>query len=214
MADAVQVLRIRCGTGNCFLVSCGREAVLVDTGTAPFREKVLAACRGVSLRLILLTHGHIDHVQNAAFLAQKLEVPIAMHRDDLPLVENNLAQPLFPQGIFGRVLLAVSLRAMQGIIPSFSPTVLLREGDGLEEYGIPARVLELPGHTLGSIGLDVEGTHLLVGDALMHWAVPGCPAIYHDRDKMRESARRLAGLGERQVHFGHGNSCRNRAWIK
>lgn len=214
MGKAVQVLPIRCGTGNCFLISCGEAAVLVDTGTAPFREKVLAACRRVSPRLIVLTHGHIDHVQNAAFLAGELGVPVAMHPDDLPLLENNLAQPLSSRGLFGKVLLAASLSAMREPVPAFSPAVLLREGDGLEEYGIPARVLELPGHTLGSVGLDVDGRHLLVGDALMHWTVPGCPPIYHDRERMLASARKLSGLGERQVYFGHGASCRNRVWVK
>ena len=64
------IQQIRCGSVNCFLVQSGRAAILVDTGRAAYREKVLRACRAreeVSVRLIVLTHGHIDHVQNAAF---------------------------------------------------------------------------------------------------------------------------------------------------
>ena len=39
--------------------------------------------------------------------------------------------------------------------------------DSLESYGVMASVLELPGHTEGSIALDVEGKSIIVGDALM-----------------------------------------------
>lgn len=215
MGETVTVRRIRCGTGNCFAVSCGSSAVLVDTGTAPFHDKLLTVCRSLPVRLIVLTHGHLDHVQNAASLSQALGVPIAMHEADLPLIADNLSQPLSSRGAWGKVLRSISVSAMkQDTIPPFSPSVLLREGDSLEEYGIPARVLELPGHTLGSIGLDVAESHLLVGDALMHWLTPACPAIYYNRAQMLQSAGRLSALGERQVHFGHGGSCRNRAWVK
>ena len=50
-------------------------------------------------------------------------------------------------------------------IEVFVPEVLLKDGDGLEEFGVEARVLELPGHTAGPIGLDVSGKAVLVGPA-------------------------------------------------
>ena len=38
------------------------------------------------MRLLILTHGHIDHAQNAAFLSKELNIPIAMHKDDVDLI--------------------------------------------------------------------------------------------------------------------------------
>ena len=59
------VKRIACGNVNCFLIQDGDDAVLVDTGTLAFRDKVDKECEGVNLSLIVLTHGHVDHCQNA-----------------------------------------------------------------------------------------------------------------------------------------------------
>ena len=63
------IQRICCGNVNCYIVADGKTAVLVDTGREKFRQKVLDACQEFDMRLLVLTHGHVDHVQNAAFLA-------------------------------------------------------------------------------------------------------------------------------------------------
>jgi len=57
-----QITRIVCGSGNCFCVEEGDSAVLIDTCRAEHLETILAACRGKRVRLIVLTHGHVDHV--------------------------------------------------------------------------------------------------------------------------------------------------------
>ena len=102
------VQRIVCGNVNCFLISNGENAVLVDTGFKKYREKVLDACRPYQVRLLVLTHGHMDHVQNAAFLSQALHCPIAMHKADLPLLADNMVQPLSASSILGRIVLFFS----------------------------------------------------------------------------------------------------------
>ena len=98
----MEIKRIRVGNGNCYLLINGGNAVLVDTAREKGREKILKACRGYHVTLIALTHGHVDHVQNAAFLAEKLNVPIAMHRADLELLQNNEAQPLAAKTLKGK----------------------------------------------------------------------------------------------------------------
>ena len=75
-----RIKRVHCGDVNCHLVQGEQGAILVDTGRAGYGEKLLPLCRQWDVRLIVLTHGHLDHVQNAAFLSQQLEIPIAMHR--------------------------------------------------------------------------------------------------------------------------------------
>ena len=97
------VHRIHCGNGNCYLISNGTDAVLVDTGREKYWQKVLNACRPYRVRLLVLTHGHVDHVQNAAFLSSALECPVAMHRADLPLLSDQMAQSLSAHGILGKI---------------------------------------------------------------------------------------------------------------
>ena len=209
----MEIKRIQTGNVNCYLVCNGENAVLVDTGRENGREKVLDVCRGLHVNLLFLTHGHIDHVQNAAFLAEKLSVPIAMHRADLPLLTDNMAQPLSAGTFLGKIVLAASVRSFRkDKIEPFAPSVFLKDGDTLDKWGIPASVVGLPGHTAGSLGLDVEGKHLLVGDALMNMFYPTVSMLYCDERKMLRSAGKISGLRDRTIWFGHGKPVDNRNW--
>ena len=162
-----RIKRIPCGMVNCYLLTGKDGAVLVDTGETGYEEKILEACAGKNVRLIMLTHGHIDHIQNAAYLARELKAPIGMNEKDLALKQNQFAQPLSGTGIFGKILESASKKKMKkNRIEDFTPEIFLKEGDTLESYGIEASVLELPGHTEGSIGLEVDGQAVIVGDAL------------------------------------------------
>lgn len=208
-----EIKRIKCGNGNCYIVTSGESAVLVDTCRKQFRERILRECGMLNIRLIVLTHGHLDHVQNAAWLSHRLNAPVAMSRADIALLSDNLAQMLHARTFPGKIVLAASVNALRYTkIQEFSPQVWLDEGDSLERYGIPAKVIGLPGHTDGSIALDVEQSDLIVGDALMNMFYPTVSMLYHDEAQMLRSAERISALGERTIFFGHGKPVANRKW--
>lgn len=208
-----EIKRIKCGNGNCYIVTSGESAVLVDTCRKQFRERILRECGMLNIRLIVLTHGHLDHVQNAAWLSHRLNAPVAMSRADTALLSDNLAQMLHARTLLGKIVLAASVNALRYTkIQEFSPQVWLDEGDSLERYGIPAKVIGLPGHTDGSIALDVEQSDLIVGDALMNMFYPTVSMLYHDEAQMLRSAERITALGERTIFFGHGKPVANRKW--
>lgn len=210
-----EVKRIKCGNGNCYVVSQSENAILIDTCKSDSFYKILHICKPYNIRLILLTHGHFDHTQNAAALSTALNAPIAMHRADMELLADNNSQPLMSKGFFGKIVLNGSVKSFKTEkIPPFTPTVLLDEGDTLEEYGIPARILHLPGHTDGSIAVDAAEEHLFVGDALMNMFYPTASMIFHDKAQMLKSAERITALGKRTIYFGHGKPVENRAWVK
>ena len=87
--------------------------------------------------------------------------------------------------------------------------VYVADGDDLSSYGINAKVIELPGHTLGSIGIDVEEKHLFVGDELDNWIKPGVGHLYTDFEAIKKSAEKLKKLGDRTVYYGHGKPTPN-----
>ncbi|WP_235839174.1 MBL fold metallo-hydrolase [Clostridium sp. Marseille-P2415] len=208
-----EIERIRCGNVNSYLIKDHGRAILVDTGRNGFEEKILAQCRKTSVELIVLTHGHMEHVQNTAYLKKALGVPVALHRADLKLIKDNFIEPLQYQGLLGMVIAEVSVKSFEADrIPEFTPEIFLREGDWLKDYGINARVMELPGHTRGSVGLDIDEKDVMVGDALMNMFYPGLSMIYCDREEMIKSAEKISALGARKVYFGHGSPVENRAW--
>ena len=210
-----KIERIKCGNGNCYIVSNGENAVLVDTHMEKHKNNILNACKPYKMQLIILTHGHIDHVQNAAFLSKEFNVPIAIHKADMGLLSDNMSQSLKADTFLGKIVLTVSERgAFKEKIPEFVPTVFLSEGDKLDSYGISAEILSVPGHTDGSIAIDVDKKYLIVGDALMNMFYPTVSMLYHDKQTMMKSAERISGLKDRTIFFGHGKPVQNRIWTK
>lgn len=211
----VNVKRIKCGNGNCYILEENGKAVLVDTARPKHRDNILSACRKANIQLVILTHTHMDHSQNAAFISKELGVPIAICKADEDLIKNNMLQPLYAKTLPGKLVLSLSEKAFhRDKIPEFTPTVYLEDGDSLKEFGINAKIIGLPGHTNGSIGIDIAKEGVLVGDALMNMFYPTVAMLYHDYEQMLESAEKIGKLGKRVVYFGHGTPKRNRTWVK
>ena len=213
MKKLAEVKRIRCGSVNSYLIEEHGRAVLVDTGRNGFEEKVLAQCRKTKVELIVLTHGHVDHVQNTAYLRKELGVPVALQKEDLNLIKDNFMEPLRFRGMLGMAVAEVTAKSSEtDRIPEFTPEIFINEGDWLKDYGINARIMGLPGHTRGSIGIDLDEKAVIVGDALMNMFYPGLSLVYWDRAEMLKSADKISALGARKVYFGHGSPVENRAW--
>ena len=200
----VKIHRIVGGNVNCYIVADNDRAILIDTGRKKYREKILEKCKDFHVSLIVLTHGHMDHCQNAAYLANALHIPIAMNKKDMNLIPDNRKQALLAKTFLGKIVLSVSLSSFEkDSLEVFEPTIYLKNGDDLSDYGVDAKVVELPGHTKGSIGIEVEN-NLFVGDVLMNMFYPTLSMLYVDEQEMLSSAKYISKLGDKTIYFGHG----------
>lgn len=199
------ITRIKCKTDNCYLISEGRNAILVDTGSSHCLDLVIAECDKYDLKLIVLTHVHFDHAENAAELSRRYGVPVAFHKADEELFEGFDRQPLKCYGLTGRLVLGMSLKMLRKTKVERPENIIhIKDGDSLSGYGINAKIVELPGHTNGSIGVDVEEKHLLVGDAMDNWVLPGKGHLYYNLNDIKKSYDKIKALGHRTLYFGHG----------
>lgn len=115
---------------------------------------MLASCRFYNVKLLILTHAHFDHAENAARISDALGLPIGMNEKDRNLIRSNLNQSLSAETILGEIVLAASLKEFSARpMPEFRLDVLLHNEDRLSDYGIDARIIALPGHTDGGFGL-------------------------------------------------------------
>jgi hydroxyacylglutathione hydrolase len=178
-----------------------REAIAIDTAT-PSLPWITGALdeRGWTLKLIVSTHGHWDHIGDNAAIAAETGADIAVHLADRHRLED--PKPLF---------------APFPIVPSV-PAVELAEGGEIRFGEIRLRVLHTPGHTEGSVCLlsDEEGL-LFSGDTLFPggWGRVDLPG--GSPDEMVTSIGRLTGLEDRiRVLPGHGVATtigRERTWM-
>jgi glyoxylase-like metal-dependent hydrolase (beta-lactamase superfamily II) len=207
-----KIKTIGVGGVNCYLIATSDGYVLVDTGlpgkrSAVEKELESAGCKSGNLKLIVLTHGDYDHAGNAAYLRGKHGARIAMHGADSGRVERGdwswgfKARPdrfLAPFRI-------VSLFVRPGEFETFQPDLSVEDGQSLSEFGLEARVLHLPGHTRGSIGILTSDGDLFCGDLLD--SIRGRPDLQFFIDDLaaaNASLRKLRGLSIGAVYPGHG----------
>jgi len=178
-----------------------REAIAIDTAIpslAWIRDEL--AARDWTLKLIVSTHGHWDHIGDNAAVAAETGAQIAVHRLDRHRLED--PQPLWAPFE----------------IPPSVPAVELAEGGEIRFGEIRLSVLHTPGHTEGSVCLLAADEGLLFsGDTLFAggWGRVDLPG--GSPEAMAASIARLTELEDRlAVLPGHGATTtigRERAWM-
>ena len=200
------ITHIKGGTDNCYLVSDGKNAILFDTASGEYLKQVTDECSKYNLKLIVLSHPHFDHTENADALSKKFNVPVAYNEADDGIFDDYNSQPLYSYGIVGFVVLKASLKVLsQTKVIRPENRFFVKEGDTLADYGFPdIKVVELPGHSKGSIGLLVSDDALLVGDALDNWIRPAKAHLYTDLEAEKKTVEKIRSFGKRTYYYGHG----------
>jgi glyoxylase-like metal-dependent hydrolase (beta-lactamase superfamily II) len=130
------------------------EGLVIDPGDEVARITDLLARHNLTVKAIVSTHAHIDHVGGLSKLHRLTGAPVLMHQEDLPLYQAMEMQAAF---------LGVAAPEITSI------DNLLKEGDTLRWGDYQARVIHTPGHTPGSVCLYIPqeaGTVTLVAPQL------------------------------------------------
>ncbi|MFZ2071501.1 MAG: MBL fold metallo-hydrolase [Halobacteriota archaeon] len=160
-------------------------------------------CNPGNLKLIILAHGDFDHTGNAAYLREKFGTKIAMHNGDSGMVESG---DMFCNRKKGNILLGMVASILFGFGKSerFKPDVYIEDGYDLTGYGFDARVLHIPGHSKGSIGILTVDGNLFCGDLLTNWDKPVLNSIIDDSASANASVEKLKSLKINTVYPGYG----------
>ena len=205
--------RIPVGICNCYLLR-GERTILIDAGA---QGSVRAFSRGMSrlgidpkeISLILLTHGHWDHIGSLHPIQQLTGAKVAIHHRDQAWVETG--KPGFPAGVngYGRAMSALAKSLLKINLPPIKvDRVLDDNGLSLTEYGIPAKVVYTPGHSMGHVSILLDSGDALVGDMAMNdWYLrltPGLPVLADDINMVVESWKKILPMGIKRVYPAHG----------
>ena len=183
---------------NGFVVACDdtRDAILIDPGDEARELLTLIEANRLVVRMILLTHGHVDHVSGIALAKRATGARIGIHRDDLFLYDEAVLHGRF----FG-------YEVEQPPPPDFFFTA----GEALAFGNGSIEAHHTPGHSPGGVCLrlrcpGVAETHLFVGDTLFAGSVGRTDLPGGDYATLMRSIRTvLFGFGDAAVvHPGHG----------
>jgi len=210
----VDITTIPLGFGQCYLLQS--DGVIVIDAGEPKKVGVLiraletAAIDPHDVKLVVLTHGHWDHIGSAREIKSLTGATLAMHRAEVHWLENSLT-PL-PPGVtpWGRTFAALLKVFMPLIkVPAVRVDLALDdEGLSLVEYGIPGRILHTPGHSSGSVTVLLDTGEAFVGDLAMNKfplrLSPGLPIFADDPVAVLSSWKMLIELGASTVYPAHG----------
>ena len=173
---------------NCYILGCesSHQAVVIDPGDDYQRIKDTLKQTGLEPKIIVNTHGHIDHIA----ANDKFNLPIYIHKLDAECLINSER----------------NLSALFG--PAYtSPAAahLLEDGDKLKIGGIDLEVIHTPGHTPGGICLKTDNI-VFTGDTLFYQGIgrtdfPGAS----EKDLIKSIKEKIFALSDETVIYpGHG----------
>ena len=169
-----------------------REAIVIDPGDEITRIHRRLTSLRLTLKQILITHAHIDHIGGALKLKSLTGAPIYLNESDLPLLQMMSAQAAW-----------LGIETPETAPPDETLTDGLRVG--LDSY--PAHVIHTPGHTQGSICLHFAPLNvILAGDTLFAGSIGRTDLPGGNYEQIIDSihTRLLTLPDETRVVPGHG----------
>lgn len=151
-----QKLEVGAFASNCYIVGCPqtKEGIVIDPGGEG--KYIIKRIKELDLdiKYIINTHAHIDHIGANEEVKDAFKVPVLVHEAEASMYRS-------PQA---------SLALFMGKSKLSPPDRTLTEGDILEVGTLKIKIIGTPGHTAGSITLDINGV-LFTGDTLFNFSI-------------------------------------------
>ena len=191
---------------NCYFLVDEQTKKTAIIDPADQCERILQKLKDKELEpiLILLTHGHFDHMLALNELRQATACPVALHKSDAEALTDTNANGI--RQFF-------SSRSFIGC----KADKILEDGDQLSVGNETVRVLHTPGHTAGSV-CYLAGDALLSGDTVFAGSVGRTDLYGGSQAQLLKSLKKLKKLyfeeGDKKLYPGHGNLSRLSAEIE
>lgn len=213
------VYRIPARAANTYLIEAEKGLVLVDTGLPGSDTGILDAVsklgrRPSDIKLVLLTHRHMDHIGSAAALKKATSATLASHQFEKPYVAGTLViSTPAAWSLYGRMMrriygfLSWTMKLLR--LVKYKPVRVDESADEesiLDSVGLDGELMWTPGHTKGSVSLFLNKSKIaIIGDLLRskHGKLVE-PMFMESIPQTEASVQRLLQLGPVTLCPGHG----------
>ena len=212
---AVQPVKL--GHPNVYFIETTTGYIMVDVGM-PNLEKQLdevfdkARVDPKSVKLIILTHGHMDHVGTIAYAKQVTGGDVLCHQSYAHGLESGDIEQAVAQNFTGRLL-----NFMTGLLGTkfegVKPDIVVTDEFDLSKYGIAGKIIHTPGHSPSSLSIILDNGEALVGDIVREEepGVIGVGMFYEDKQALLGSLEKIAAYESSIIYLSHGDHIDNLA---
>lgn len=188
--------------------------ILIDTGFFGMKRWLKRWLDKFNVKLIILTHAHIDHVWNASYLKELYNCKIALGQDDIENLDNSHIISKPSKGYYKIISKLVNIGTKIFRQKQFEVDIALKDDQILEECGLNLKIVSLKGHTNGSIGI-IYKDYIFVGDALVN-RKPYVEIAYQNQDlaAAKESALKIVNLNPSLAFVGHDGNIKREKLLK
>ena len=213
----MEIKHLSLGMVNAYLVITGKNIFLIDTGFAMTRSKLENALemQGIKpgdIKLVIITHGDMDHIGNCAYLQKKYELKVAVHKADAWLctsgksIQNRKRIESFLSKIKSSFFRTLVVKPLIKKFPleAFEPDMILSDGQDLKNEGFDAKIIHIPGHSKGSIGILTSEGDFFSGDTINNRKKPTVANIVENETELANSLEKIKALNIQTIYPGHG----------
>ena len=138
---------------NLYVIKGKNGDVLIDTGFIGMKRALKRWLDKFNIKLVILTHAHVDHTWNAAYLKNLYKCKLALSKDDIENIDNRNIKST-PSTNKHKNWTKLMNFGMKKFIPQkYKIDMKLNNNQIIKKYGLDLKIVSLPGHTDGSIGV-------------------------------------------------------------
>lgn len=195
---------------NLFVIEGENGDILIDTGFIGMKRKLKRWLDNFNIKLVILTHAHVDHIWNVSYIKKLYNCEIAISEDDIINIDNTKIKSEPSKKCYTKWTKLMNWGMRKFIPKKFDIDITLNNNDMLEKYGINLKIISLPGHTIGSTGIMYKD-YLFAGDALVNRGKRPTIAFQNQNNETAlQSYKKINELNPRIIFVGHDKEIKNR----
>ena len=188
---------------NLYVIKGKNGDILIDTGFIGIRKELKKWLDNFNIKLVILTHAHVDHIWNAAYIKDLYNCKIALSEADIGNLDNSKIKSTPSKDCYKNWTKLMNWGMKKFIPEKINIDISLKDNQIINKYGVKLKIISLPGHTDGSIGISYKN-YLFAGDSLVNRKKhPEIAYQNQNNEKAKESYMKISILDPDIIFVGH-----------